>query len=265
MRPLLTKATWVVVVVTSASLTYATEKPCLRSDSCDGAAICVAGRCVTHQCDSSSDCGVGQLCDTKRCVQRRCSTHKQCSVDRRCVRGLCSLPTPGSMGPRPLRRTRRFEASLGPSFPAGWMLHLDALVQAKSIGALRTITLGLGGDLARGDFGWRFGISGQPHRLGPMRFWLWSSLYGLSLRKGAASSWSAGLSWATASGLLRDERPQSALWWGAGAGIGWHHGRDDRMRLRLEIGALTLVGGRYPIESDFALIPSISLRYGLAF
>ena len=139
------------------------------------------------------------------------------------------------------------------------------MVVGRAVPSDRRVTIGLGGDFARGDFGWRFGVAGGERNIGPLYGWLWTSLFGLSLRDGAAASFGAGLQGATASGLLQGDRPQSALWWGLGGGLGWAHGERRQWRLRLEVGALTLVGGRYPPEADYPIIPSVSLRYGVAF
>ncbi len=249
---------------------HASAGPCNQDGDCLGTRLCRAHRCVVVQCEASADCAAGRLCRGHRCVRRACTEDLHCPIERSCQDGLCVLPAPPSLrngnadtdvtsaasrtGEVPL------DVTAGVAFPVGLLVCVDAL-----LGGERSVSVGVGTAVDSGGFSWRIGVHGAPHRLGPVTLDLWTAALGNAGGPSDARLSPTSVALGSGRGLFAADRAVRAVWWGAGGGATWRHGPGRDRLLRLEVGALLLLGDAYPATADYALLPAFSLRYGVSW
>ncbi len=235
---------------------------CSQDGDCPGTQLCMSGRCARADCSSDAQCPQGRMCRNGGCRLRECHRDEDCNIERRCLEGICGMPTPTSRIEAPAAASdgaTTVEISLGPQFPVGVLAEA-----AFDVAADARLALGIGSTLDAGGVGWRAAWRQGAGNVGPLQLDVFALLTGMRVGKAGAAGPGAMLL-GSGRGLFDLGRTVTPVFWGAGLGLGLPHGTRRRRIVRLELGALLLLHDRYPANADFAALPCVGLRYGVAF
>jgi len=262
----------VALLTTGVSLTTSTAEAaesCVDDGDCSGVLLCRESRCVPVHCQRDQQCPAGRMCREELCRLRQCYATQDCTVGRRCHQGLCVVPPPRAMHrvghPGGGRELAGWRFLGGPTFPAGFLVHVDL-----PAGSNRWLEIGLGTSLIEGGIGWRIGVRSEPARGGTVSLDLWAAAMGYA--GDASANGTDGELAASAGELITGSgrflfgagRSVNAVWATAGSGFTLRLTRMKDYLLRVEIGAALLYNDRYPADADFAVLPTLSLHGGWA-